>query len=124
MREMAFVLTMMILSACADYKPVVDPQSVQDTDQFYRDQAECEAIARQGAPGGREVAKGAVVGGAVGTGTGALLGTIAGDTVEGLAYGAVIGGLAGGARGTYKKNEAYENIYRNCMYGRGYKVLN
>ena len=62
--------------------------------------------------------------GGVGAGTGALIGAIAGDAVKGLAFGAVIGGVAGGAKGIYDSEKGYEQIYRNCMIGRGYNVLN
>ncbi|HKQ32270.1 MAG TPA: hypothetical protein VJV40_03625, partial [Thermodesulfobacteriota bacterium] len=95
MKRIAFLITMLALVGCQTYNPVVDPKSVGNGDAYYRDQAECRAIAQQGAPNWKNTAKDTVVGGAVGTGTGALIGTIAGNTVAGLAYGAVIGGLAG-----------------------------
>ncbi len=124
MKKIAFLITVAALLGCQTYTPVVDPQSTGNSDSYYRDQAECKAIAQQGAPGWKNTAKDTVVGGAVGTGTGALIGTIAGNTVAGLAYGAVIGGLAGGAKGVYDSEQGYEQIYRNCMIGRGYNVLN
>ncbi|MGH7851071.1 MAG: glycine zipper domain-containing protein [Thermodesulfobacteriota bacterium] len=124
MKKIAFLITVAALLGCQTYNPVVDPQSTGNSDAYYRDQAECKAIAQQGAPGWKNTAKDTVVGGAVGTGTGALIGTIAGNTVAGLAYGAVIGGLAGGAKGVYDSEQGYEQIYRNCMIGRGYNVLN
>jgi outer membrane lipoprotein SlyB len=111
--SLAFIV---LLAGCQTYNPVIDPRSVGNEDAYYRDQ--------QGAPGWKDTAKDTVIGGAVGTGTGALLGTIAGSTVSGLAYGAVIGGLAGGAKGVYDSEKGYEQIYRNCMRGRGYNVLN
>lgn len=126
MRSLILSLSILIVVGCQTYTPVVDPQSVstEKEDKYYRDQAECKALASQSTGGARSVARDTVVGGAVGTGTGALIGTIAGDTVEGLAYGAVIGGLAGGARGVYQNNKEYETVYRNCMKARGYDVLN
>ncbi len=117
-------LIVFAIIGCQQYTPVVDPGSVHNSDRYYRDQAECRAIAKQGAPGWKDTAKDTVVGGAVGTGTGALIGAIAGDAVKGLAYGAVIGGVAGGAKGVYDSEKGYEQIYRNCMRGRGYNVLN
>ncbi len=125
MKKVFFLLAFVtLLAGCQTYNPVVDPRSVGNEDAYYRDQAECKAIAQQGAPGWKNTAKDTVIGGAVGTGTGALLGTIAGSTVSGLAYGAVIGGLAGGAKGVYDSEKGFEQIYRNCMAGRGYNVLN
>jgi uncharacterized protein YcfJ len=124
LKKIIFILSTLALIGCQTYNPVIDPRSVHNEDRYYRDQAECRAIAQQGAPNWKNTAKSTVVGGAVGTGTGALIGTIAGNTVSGLAYGAVIGGLAGGAKGVYDSEQGYEQIYRNCMIGRGYNVLN
>lgn len=127
MKKTLSILSLLVvfgIVGCQTYTPVIDPGSVRNSDRYYRDQAECRAIAKQGAPGWKDTAKDTVVGGAVGTGTGALIGAIAGDAVKGLAYGAVIGGVAGGAKGVYDSEKGYEQIYRNCMIGRGYNVLN
>ena len=127
MKKILSILSLLVvfgIVGCQTYTPVIDPGSVRNSDRYYRDQAECRAIAKQGAPGWKDTAKDTVVGGAVGTGTGALIGAIAGDAVSGLAYVAVIGGVAGGAKGVYDSEKGYEQIYRNCMIGRGYNVLN
>jgi uncharacterized protein YcfJ len=113
-----------LLSSCATYNPVVDPQSVRNSDKYYRDKAECEALAKQNSGDWKTVGKDALIGGAVGAGTGSLIGVIAGDTVKGLALGSVIGGVAGGAKGVYESEKDFETIYRNCMRARGYDVLN
>jgi len=118
---LAFVL---ISASCATYRPVVDPASVSDDDGYYRDIAECKALAQANTSTAREAAKGTVVGGGVGAGTGALLGAISGSAGSGAAYGAVIGGIAGLFGGIAKGEGVYEHIYRNCMLGRGYSVLN
>lgn len=124
MKIIAFLILTVAVLGCQTYTPVVDPQSVNSGDRYYRDQAECKAIAKQGAPNWKNTAKDTAIGGGVGAGTGALIGAIAGNTGAGLAYGAVIGGLAGGAKGVYDSEKGYEDIYRNCMRGRGYNVLN
>ena len=124
MKLILSVLSLITFVSCATYNPVVDPASVRNDDKYYRDRADCRALAEANTSTTKSVAKDAVIGGAVGTGTGALLGTIAGNTVSGLAYGAVIGGVAGAAKGVYDSNKNYETIYRNCMSGRGYDVLN
>ena len=124
MKKILLIVSTIAVLGCQTYTPVVDPASVRNDDKYYRDQAECRAIAQQGAPNWKNTAKDTVVGGAVGTGAGALIGTIAVNTVSGLAYGAVIGGLAGGAKGVYDSEKGYEQIYKNCMRGRGYNVLN
>ena len=124
MKTIAFLVLAVAVLGCQTYTPVVDPQSVRNGDRYYRDQAECRAIAKQGAPNWKNTAKSTVIGGGVGAGTGALIGAIAGNVGAGLAYGAVIGGVAGGARGVYECEKGYDDIYRNCMRGRGYNVLN
>lgn len=123
MKTIAFLILTVAVLGCQTYTPVVDPQSVRNDDRYYRDQAECKAIAKQGAPNWKNTAKSTAIGGGVGAGTGALIGAIAGNTGAGLAYGAVIGGVAGGAKGVYSSEKGYEQIYRNCMRGRGYNVL-
>ncbi|MCK5392278.1 MAG: hypothetical protein KAJ31_07600 [Deltaproteobacteria bacterium] len=124
MKTIAFLVLTVAVLGCQTFTPVVDPQSVGNRDSYYRDQAECRAIAKQGAPGWRNTAKSTAIGGGVGAGTGALIGAIAGNTGAGLAAGAVIGGVGGGARGIYQSEKGFEDIYRNCMRGRGYNVLN
>jgi uncharacterized protein YcfJ len=124
MRKHLFIFSVIILLSCASYTPVVDTQNVKNQDKYYRDQAECKTIASQNTSTAKNVAKDTVIGGAVGAGTGTLLGVITGNTVTGLAMGSVIGGVAGGAKGAYDSNKNYETIYRNCMRGRGYNVLN
>ena len=127
MKKLLIIIPMfsvIALLGCQTYTPVIDPGSVQSGDRYYRDQAECRAIAKQGAPGWKDTAKDTALGGGVGAGPGALIGAIAGDAVKGLAFGAVIGGVAGGAKGIYDSEKGYEQIYRNCMTGRGYNVLN
>jgi uncharacterized protein YcfJ len=124
MRKILFVFSIIVLFSCASYSPVVDPQSVRNEDRYYRDQAECKSIASQNTSATKNIAKDTVIGGAVGAGTGTLLGVITGNVTTGLAAGAVIGGVAGGAKGAYDSDKNYETIYRNCMRGRGYNVLN
>jgi outer membrane lipoprotein SlyB len=125
MRKIIFACSIMVmLASCATYNPVVDPQSVRSDDKYYQDRAECRALAQANTSTTKSVAKDALIGGAVGAGTGSLIGVIAGDTVKGLALGSVIGGVAGGAKGAYSSNRDFEQIYRNCMRGRGYNVLN
>ncbi len=118
------IMAIGLFSACATYSPVVDPQSVRSDDKYYKDRAECRALAEANTSTAKSAGKDALIGGAVGTGTGALIGAIAGSAAKGLAYGAVIGGVAGAGKGVYESNKNYEQIYRNCMRGRGYNVLN
>jgi uncharacterized protein YcfJ len=124
MKKTISLFSILILSSCAGYSPVVDPQSISNHAKYDRDVAECREVAKSNTDTGKSVAKHGIIGGAIGTGTGALLGLIGGNTVRGLATGAVIGGVAGGVTGGYEGEREYEAIFRNCMRGRGYNVLN
>ena len=118
-----FAILLVPLSyASAD--PVVDPSSIRNQDRYYRDNAECKAIAKESKGGVGNVAKDTAIGAGVGAGTGALLGAIGGSTGKGLGIGAVVGGVAGGGMSVYKNQKSYDQVYKNCMRGRGYRVLN
>ena len=124
-KKIMMLLGSMLLTACATgYKPVVDPAAVTDARKYQMDTAECQYLAQENTKAGTRVAENSVAGGAVGTGAGALLGVISGNTTKGLATGAVIGGLAGLLKGGQESEEVYRQIFRNCMRGRGYNVLN
>ncbi len=110
-----------LLSACAS-KPaervIIDTQGV-DPERYQRDLAECEAYADEvnaAAQAGGGAARGAVVGGA--------LGAILGGSRSATARGAGAGGVVGGARGASEADRERLRVVRNCMQGRGYRVLN
>lgn len=122
------VVTLSILLAlvvsCTGYRPVIDPASVQDQEKYRADLAECQYIARQNTDTGASATGGAVVGGAIGAGLGAIISAIFGGNVgEGAAAGAVVGGAQGALGGTAAGESRYQQIYANCMRGRGYNVL-
>ena len=118
--------TFFTLLACQTYTPVIDPASVDSKKEgkYYKDQAECQALAKQSNPQTREVAKDTAIGAGVGAGTGALIGTITGGAGKGALLGTVIGGVVGGAKGVHQTEQGYQQVYRNCMIGRGWNVLN
>lgn len=127
MKKLPFIILFLTLAACQTYTPVIDPRSVdtQNEGTYYRDQAECRALAKQSTPQGQEVAKDTVLGAGVGAGTGALIGAITGGGAgKGALLGTVIGGVAGGAYGVSGTEKGYQQVYRNCMIGRGWNVLN
>jgi hypothetical protein len=105
-------------------EPVVDPASIKDQDKYYRDDAECKALAKNNSGNWENAAKDTVIGAGIGAGTGALIGAIGGSAGKKAGIGAVVGGVAGGGRSVYKSNKNYNSIYRNCMRNRGYKVVN
>jgi outer membrane lipoprotein SlyB len=87
----------------------VDPVVMQD------DWGECEAYSEQVI-----VAQGAARGAAVGAVAGAASGAISGDAASGAGYGAIWGATRSGVQGSKEQ----ENVFKRCMRGRGYRVLN
>jgi hypothetical protein len=110
-----------VSAGCAAYRPIVDMKGV-DRNQYERDLAECQAYAEQVNVGG-EAATGALIGGAFGAAMGLAVGALLGDPGEGAALGAVIGGGSGLASGAAEGAGGQVNVIRNCMMGRGYRVL-
>ncbi|MCK5860047.1 MAG: hypothetical protein KAG72_11925 [Abyssibacter sp.] len=105
------------LSGCANRGPIVDTQGVSQA-QYAQDLAQCEQYAEQ-VDMGSSAAGGALGGAAIG----ALLGSIFGnsDTAKRTGgAGAVVGGAKGAAQGAREKDQ----VVKNCLRGRGYRVLN
>ncbi len=96
---------------------IVDTQGV-DHYTYQRDLADCRAYADQVGVAGR-TATGAV-GGAV---VGGLLGAAAGNSTT-AQRAAGVGAVAGGAGGVASGYSERQRVVRNCMSGRGYRVLN
>lgn len=131
-------------------KPVVYPAKGQAPQQQQKDQAECEAWAKQTtgvdpvavaqAPTpdpGPAVGGGQRLGGAArGAAGGAVIGAIAGDAGSGAGVGAVVGTMAGGRRARQQraqqqqqaetqKQQTVNTYYRAvaaCLEGRGYAI--
>jgi hypothetical protein len=100
-----------------NYEPIIDTQGV-DMSAYAEDLAQCRDYGQQvqvGQSAGRGAAGGAVMGGVVGAifGNGATAARTAGA-------GGVGGGVSGASRG-YAERRA---VIRNCLMGRGYRVLN
>ena len=111
-------LILLTISGCASrqqHQVIIDPKGV-DMARYQQDLAECQQLAAQvqQKAGGGAVA-GAIVGGLVGAAVGNS------RTAERMAgAGAVVGG-AGGAGDTARERD---QVVKNCMRGRGYRVLN
>ncbi len=106
-----------LLSACASRGPIIDTQGV-DMTRYDQDLAQCQAYSGQ-VNTGAEAGKSAVGGAAVG----AVLGAIVGNSGT-VARGAGVGGVLGGARGAARGEGEKEQVVKNCLRGRGYRVLN
>lgn len=99
---------------CATYRSVVDTKGV-DVLTYETDMKECQAFAEQ-----RDPASQAAAGAAGGAAFGALLGAVLGGSRNRSAGIGAVSGLGAGAGAAMR---AQAEIMRNCMAGRGYKVL-
>ena len=113
-----FLIALLAISVigCASYLPVADLKGV-DQMAYEKDLKECQALAEEVNPTGKAIA-GAVAGAVVG----ALLGSVGGGRMAGV--GAQAGLVAGGATGAANGAGGQINVVRNCLTGRGYRVLN
>lgn len=111
------LLPLTLLACRATDGPIVDMQGVNQA-QYDRDLAECQRYADQ-VKVGREVAGRAAGGAVVGAAVGAAVGNS--DTVQ---RGAGAGAVVGAARGARDAERERERVLRNCLRGRGYRVLN
>lgn len=112
------VATLAWLAGCAAHPdPIIDMKGV-DRQQFEQDWAECEVYSEE-----VNVAKGAAKGAGLGAAIGAAAGAIGGDSDD-VAEGAAYGGLYGGTGSGLDAKREKEYVFKRCMAGRGYNVLN
>lgn len=105
------------------------PRTLVDTyapgfsyEQYRTDMDQCNGFAAQ-RPVGTSAANGAMGGLVVGALFGALVGSAYGDTGYGAAYGAALGTTSGAVQGAASGVATQQSIVRECMRGRGYRVL-
>ena len=114
---LAVALIIAMVAGCAAHPdPIIDTKGV-DPDRLAQDWDECEVyteeiIIAQG------VGKGAAVGAAVGAETGAVSNRREVDEAAGL------GAIYGGTRSGLDADRQKQQVFKNCMRGRGYRVLN
>lgn len=109
-------MLMLMVAGCASYHPIVDMQGV-NPDLYEMDLRECEQYAEQ-VNTGPEVASST----AIGTIFGAAIG-VAGGGRSSLGTGAAVGAVSGVAAGSGKVYRDKQQVIRNCLKGRGYRVL-
>lgn len=104
------------LAGCAAHPdPIIDKQGV-DEELFSQDWSDCKGYSEEVV-----IAKGVGKGAATGAVVGGIAGAIGGgDAGEGAAYGALWGGTESGLDADWEKRE----VFKRCMAGRGYRVLN
>jgi len=109
------VLATMLVAGCpAHPDPIIDMKGVDEA-TMQADWGECEAYSDQVVIG-----KGAAKGAAGGAVVGAATGAISGEADAGAGYGAIWGAT----RSTLKGDREKQRVFKRCMRGRGYRVLN
>ena len=118
MKAIAPMFAAVLVVGCAgNPSPIIDMRGV-DRDQYEQDLEECEAYTEEVAMG-KSVAKGAGLGAVIGAAAGAIGGN-SDDVAEGAGY----GGLYGGTRSGLDADREKQMVFKRCMSGRGYRVLN
>jgi hypothetical protein len=103
------------LAACSSHPdPIIDMRGI-DPVLMQADWDECEAYSDEVI-----VASGAARGATGGAVAGAAAGAISGNAGPGAGYGAVWGATRSGINGAREQ----EMVFKRCMRGRGYRVLN
>lgn len=116
MKQLTTLTALLALAGCSGATgPIIDTKGV-DMSRYQQDLAECETYATQVSTG-TAVGKGAAGGAAVGAAVGAIAGGSAGK-------GAGIGAVTGGAQSARIADREKADVVRNCLRGRGYRVLN
>ncbi len=103
------------VAGCAAHRdPIVDMRGV-DEETFARDWAECESYSKE-----IDIGQGVARGSAAGAVVGGIAGAIDGEVEEGAGYGA----LYGGTRSGLDADREQQMVFKRCLTGRGYRVLN
>ena len=104
-----------LVSGCASHPdPIIDMQGVDEA-ALGSDWSDCEGYSDQVI-----IARGATKGAAGGAVAGAAAGAISGDAGRGAGYGAVWGATRSTTDGAREK----QRVFKRCLRGRGYRVLN
>jgi hypothetical protein len=115
MQYVLLILLITTIYGCAAHpEPIIDTQGV-DMVRYEDDMEDCATYGQQ-IQIEQGVAKGAAAGAVVGTATGA----ISGNAGSGAGYGAIFGA----AESARLNDRQKQRVVKNCMRGRGYRVLN
>ncbi len=111
----AIMTALAAVSGCAAHPdPIIDMRGVNES-TMQLDWDECEGYSEQVI-----IAKGTAKGAAGGAVAGAATGAISGDAGAGAGYGAIWGAT----RSTIDADRDKQMVFKRCMRGRGYQVLN
>ncbi len=115
LRNTLIALVLASIAGCAAHRdPIVDMRGV-DEERFAQDWAECESYSKE-----IDIGQGVARGSAAGAVVGSIAGAIDGEVEEGAGYGA----LYGGTRSGLDADREQQMVFKRCLTGRGYRVLN
>lgn len=119
----AMIMAIVAITGCATpvettYTPIVDMKGV-DYSAFNKDLDECRQYATQTWNAQQGAVGGAIAGALLGAAIGAVFGLRGQSLAQVSGASAITGGAAGA--GTQYRNQT--DIVKNCMVGRGYRVL-
>lgn len=118
-RPLVGLTAVLLLVACTTTDEIIIDRKGVNMARYTQDKAECESYSqevRSGEKAARGATSGAVVGGAVGA--------IIGDSTDSAVRGAGVGAVTGGARGVAEGERDKVRVVKQCLRGRGYRVLN
>ncbi|KGE03079.1 hypothetical protein HRUBRA_02311 [Pseudohaliea rubra DSM 19751] len=107
------------LGGCTTTKEIIIDDKGVDMAAYRQDLAECRVYAEQ-VRTGEKVAKGA----ASGTVIGGAIGAITGGSRDSAARGAGVGAVSGAVKGADRGEREEAQVVKQCLRGRGYRVLN
>jgi hypothetical protein len=107
-------MTAALIACAAHPDPIVDTKGV-DPERLAKDWDECEAYTEE-----IIIAQGVAKGTAAGAVVGAASGAIYGNAARGAGNGAIYGGTRSGLDADREKQQ----VFKRCLRGRGYRVLN
>ena len=114
-RNIILISVISIVSCSAKNQVIIDPAGVNMA-VYQQDLRGCRQIAEQvDNKGGAGAIGGAIVGALIGAAIGNS------DTAQKLA---AVGAVSGGAKGAKNSKREKDLVVKNCMRGRGYRVLN
>lgn len=115
MKPYIVVPLLLALTACTTTDEIIIDKKGVDMARYDQDLAECRTYAQE-VQTGKKAATGAASGAVVG----GLIGAITGDAGKAAGVGAVTGGAKGVAEGSRDEVQ----VVKNCLRGRGYRILN
>ena len=111
------IASILLVTACTTTNEIIIDQKGVNMSNYEDDLADCESYAQQ-VPVGKKAAKGGASGAVVGGAIGSV------SDHRGTGEGAAIGAISGIAKGANEGERSQLRVVKNCLRGRGYRVLN